>query len=75
MRKAALFLPAIGIATNPTWSTESKITIGVRQYFGYDRNTGKFEWSELWKGWGPYIGANVVTRVVPALNKLIRSLF
>ncbi|GAG72218.1 unnamed protein product, partial [marine sediment metagenome] len=33
IRKGAVFVPAIDIAMQP-WSTEDKITIGTRWYFG-----------------------------------------
>lgn len=74
IRKAAIFIPAADIAMQP-WSNEDKVTIGTRWYFGWDRTQHKFVWSELWKGWGPAVGAQVITRVIPAINRIIRSIF
>ena len=74
IRKVAIFIPAADIAMQP-WSTADKITIGTRWYFGWDRTTHQFVWSELLKGWGPAIGAQVVTRVIPLVNRILRSFF
>ncbi|GAI45789.1 unnamed protein product [marine sediment metagenome] len=75
IRKVAIFIPAADIVMRTGWSTETKITNGLLWYFGWDRTTSSFNWSALWKGWGPAIGAQVVTRVIPAISKFIRSFF
>ncbi len=75
IRKLAIFIPAVDIAMRSEWSNETKITNGLLWYFGWDRTTSSFKWSSLWKGWGPAIGAQIVTRVIPAINRFIRGFF
>jgi len=72
IRKAAVFVPAVDILTMNV-PNASKVSIVSRWYFGWDRVAHKFVWTELLKGWGPAIGAQVITRVIPAINKIIRS--
>ena len=72
VRKVAIFIPAITLAMTPA-PMEQKIKVGTKWYFGWDTDTGTFSWQDLWKGWGPAVGAQVITRVIPAINRIIRS--
>lgn len=74
IRKIAIFVPAIDLAMQPIPNSE-KVKIGISWYFGWNPYTHRFEWQNLWKGWAPAIGAQVVTRVIPAISKFIRSFF
>jgi len=75
IRKVAIFIPATSLVATSGMSNETKITHGLRWYFGWDRVTNSFKWDQLWRGWGPAIGAQVITRVIPAINRIIRSFF
>jgi len=74
VRKGAIFLPAVGIAMRTDLTPEWKIRLGIRDYFGYDIVTGIFRWQDVMRGWTPAIAAQVITRVIPAIGKLIRSI-
>ena len=73
IRKIALVAPAIGIAT-AGGTPQEKINAAIGLYTGYDLNSRTFDPSKLLQGWGPYIGANIMTRAVPAITKLINGL-
>ena len=73
-RKVALFAPAIGRALGPG-TAESKIDGIVADYTGYAMGQGDWNWERLKRGWMPYIATSAITKVIPAINKLIRSIF
>lgn len=73
VRKAALVAPAIAIAVGPA-TPENKLKLGIRQYTGFDINTGTWSWENLMKGLGPYAGAVVATYGIQKLGSLIRGI-
>ena len=70
IRKIAIFVPAASIAMMPI-PLEEKLKIGQSWYFGWNPYTNRFEPENLWKGWGPAMGAQVVTRIPALINKLL----
>lgn len=73
IRKVAVFVPAADLVMNASLGNQDKVKYGIMWYFGWDPWSHKFRWEQLWKGWGPAVGAQVITRVIPAINKIIRS--
>lgn len=75
IRKAAIVVPAVDLAMQIGVSNEHKVKVGIMWYFGWDPWSHKFRWEQLWNGWGPAVGAQVITRIIPAISKLIRGIF
>lgn len=73
MRIAALALPAAGIAMSQD-DTATKLVKAQRAYFGWDPNKRIWSPSLMLEGWGPAIGATVVTALVPKLGSMIRKI-
>ena len=73
IRQVGLVAPAIGIAMG-TGTPQDKINAAIAVYTGYDIAAKNFDPSRLLQGWGGFIGANLMTRAVPAINKLIRGI-
>jgi len=47
----------------------------LSQYTGYDCHHGTWKMSEVVNGYGPYIMANVMTRIVPRILNMVRKIF
>lgn len=73
-RKAAIVLPAAITILGPGTPQQKGKQLSL-DYFGVNPDDGSFKWERLQRGWMPGIAAQVVTRVIPAVGKLIRSLF
>ena len=71
VRLGALAAPAISYAMGGG-SGEDKVKSIMHAYTGY--RDGKFDFHKLAIGWGPYLGAIVVTYGIPKLAGLIRRL-
>ena len=72
VRLAALAAPAAFVAMG-TATPQEKIRIGLQRYTGFNMLNGTFDFKELAKGWGPYVGAVVTTYGIPKLAGLIRG--
>jgi len=73
LRIGALVAPAGAIAIG-TDSNEAKIEQFVEAYFGYNIPQKKMVWTSLLRGWGPFIGATLVTYGIPKIAGILRRI-
>jgi len=73
MRVGAIFAPGLAIAVQKK-STEAKVEEVVEAYFGYNIPQKKMVFSSLLRGWGPFIGATLVTYGIPKLAGILRRI-
>ena len=73
VRIGALALPAIATAMNPSLTPHQKLRTAAMDYFGVNIDNGSFNFGSLAKGWGPFVGATVVTYGIPKLTSILRS--
>lgn len=72
LRMGALAAPAVMIAVTPGLTPVQKIQRGLTHYTGWHFQRQRFEWSELMKGWMPFVGASIGTVVIPKILSIIR---
>lgn len=73
-RKGALAAPLVFRLMEGRTPQQTGVHI-VMDYTGYNMNTGEWSLENAKRGWLPYIFTSAATKVVPAINKLVRSIF
>jgi len=74
-RSIALVGPAAYAITKPYGGQPRYIPIDIVKYYsGYNMETGKWCWSDLAKGWTPFLTVSAVTYAIPKVTGLIRRL-
>lgn len=73
IRQLALVAPAISVATSGG-TPQDKISHAISLYTGYSISQNNFDASRLMKGWGGFISASLATKLIPAVNKLIKGI-
>lgn len=75
LRIGALAAPAVYAYQHP-FNNDPKYRLidGVKYYTGYNLETGVFDWNDLAKGWGAFLGATVATYGIPKIAGILRKL-
>lgn len=73
VRLGALVAPGLFVAVGPG-TARSKVMSAGRMYTGFDIRDGSFHAHDLLKGWGPFLGAVVLTYGIPKIGGIIRRI-
>jgi len=73
VRVGALAAPAAAIAMSGD-STQGKIEQVIEAYTGYNIPSRQMNFGSLLRGWGPFLGATLVTYGIPKLAGILRKL-
>jgi len=73
IRLGALAAPALSHMTR-AGTMQEKVKWVIRDYTGWDEDTGTWQGHYLLRGWGAYLGAVLATYGIPKLAGIIRKI-